>query len=230
VEDDKIARRERESLRREAKAATVGDHGAEISFGQVANTLKPSAVSPSKSTTSATCAVQVRLFDGATIRARFGSENTLREHVRKWVDTQRGNADEPYMFKLIQAPLPNRTISISEEEESLKLLGLCPSATLVLVPIKDYTSAYEGGATGLVWKSLSTGYAALSAGSGIVTGLLGSFFGSRGAARPDEPVTMPSRNGRSDRDENESQKDHQLYNGNNLNFEPRRDDDTDKQE
>lgn len=214
VEDDKIARRERESLRKEqAKVASMQHNVTDT----VAANPQSVTVSPRKITGTATCAVQVRLFDGTTIRTRFSSEDTLREHIRKWVDSQREDPDVPYTFKLIQVPLPNRTLSISEEGEPLIQLGLCPSATLVLVPVKEYASAYEGGgAAGLVRKSLSTGYAVLSAGTGIVNSVLGSLFGNGGAMPGVTETAATSITETSHNDDNGTPDDQQLYNGNNV--------------
>jgi hypothetical protein len=103
------------------------------------------------------CTLQVRLFDATTIRSRFSSQNTLRKDVRQWIDGQRGDGDIPYTFKPVLTPHPNRIITISEEEESLQSLSLIPSATLILVPVKDYTSAYEGSPTSYISRGISAG-------------------------------------------------------------------------
>jgi hypothetical protein len=143
VEDDKIERREKEALRKEqAKAAAMAAAGEEQEPApQAASPLQSSSMAPS----STQCAIQVRLFDGTTVRSRFSPHDNLRTQVRKWVDEQRverdGDGDVPYSFKQILTPLPNRTIGIEEEEDSLWSLGLCPSATLVLNEVKDFTSA-----------------------------------------------------------------------------------------
>jgi len=81
------------------------------------------------------CALQVRLFDGSTIRSRFPSSVTLRE-VREWVDQEaRGSAGSggKYLFKVLLTPLPSRTIPSEEEGQTLLELGLAPSSTLILV-------------------------------------------------------------------------------------------------
>jgi hypothetical protein len=70
IEDDKIARRVRET---ERKAKASG-----------AATEEPTP--PNKESTSSksqNCALQVRLFDGSTIRSRFPSSSTLNKEVRQ---------------------------------------------------------------------------------------------------------------------------------------------------
>ncbi|TVY67397.1 UBX domain-containing protein [Lachnellula suecica] len=223
VEDDKARRRQ------EAAERKVNANGTSTSQPPV--TASSPTRSNHPSTRSAEAAVQVRLFDGSTVRSRFPSHGSLCEHVRPWLD-EKQEGDVPYTFKQVLSPLPNKSISISEEEESLQVLGLTPSATLILVPINEYTSAYEGGATGLVYK----GYSLVSSGVGMVTGALGSFLGG-GAAPAQEahespaPSTAPSSsiNVRTLRDQQRPD-DQQFYNGNALNFEPRKDDDDKKED
>nr|OQO27074.1 hypothetical protein B0A51_08330 [Rachicladosporium sp. CCFEE 5018] len=112
----------------------------------------PSSALPQSSPTqptSATCALQIRLFDGSSLRGRFASSATLGTAVRMWVsqNSPPGGASTPYNFRLMQAPAPSRTIGPSEEEESLQDIGLSPSATLVLVPVSGSVDAYGGSAT-----------------------------------------------------------------------------------
>ncbi len=203
VEDDKAERRERKA---EAKALADGS----------ALPTGPSSAQQVKATNSAECALQIRLFDGSTIRNRFPSSASLRKDVRPWID-EKVTVDQPYNFKQVLTPLPNKTIETSEEEETLQ--SLCPSATLILVPIAAYTSAYEGG-TGLVSRGVSAGYGLVSSGLGIVTGLLGGFLGGGGrveehqqaptsASRPNTSINV-----RTLRDQQPSKDDQQFYNGN----------------
>lgn len=124
VEDDKI-RRKQEAAQQKALAKERQNPG---SAGDVAEGGFD-AVPPSKY--SKECALQVRLFDGSTIRSRFPSEGSLRADVRPWIDKQQ-TGDVPYNFKHVLTPLPNKNISISDEEGSLHSQGLTPSATLIL--------------------------------------------------------------------------------------------------
>lgn len=226
IEHDKAERKEKEERRRAiAKAESEGTDGA----GGLVDQQLASEVNFSKPTRSKECAVQVRLFDGSTVRSRFPSDQTLRGNVRPWIGQQKID-DVPYTFKQVLTPMPNRTLSISEEEESLQSLGLTPSATLVIVPVQGYTAAYSGGQS-IVSKGASAGYNVVSAGAGVITGALGTLLGLGRATAHDATMqgnheagaTGTGVNIRTFRDERDDQDNHQLYNGNQLNFEPQRD-------
>lgn len=214
VEYDKAERRKREAQRKaQAKVKEDTEKGIE--------TEAPSPiVQPPSRIKSAQCALQIRLFDGSTIRSRFPSDDSLRVNVRPWIDEQQPG-DTPYTFKQVLTPLPNKNISISDEEQSLQSQGLTPSATLILVPVQGYTSAYEDGASsGIVSRVASGGYGLVSSGVGLVTGVLGSFLGGGGAAppaqeRPVDPAPAnpnPAINVQTLRDRDRD--DQQFYNGN----------------
>ena len=228
IEHDKAERKEREERRKAiARAETGGTDGA---AGLVDQQLASESKFP-KSAKSTECAIQIRLFDGSTIRSRFAPDCSLRGDVRPWIDREKSD-DIPYMFKQVLTPMPNRTLSISEEEESLQSLGLSPNATLVISPVQSYTAAYNGG-QGFVSRGATAGYNVISAGADLVTGALGTFLG---LGRATAPVEVPKPNGkraqesaeadklgtalspniRTLRDQEDSQKDHQLYNGNQV--------------
>jgi hypothetical protein len=91
--------------------------------------------------------------------------------VRSWIDSAL-ETNAPYTFKQILAPQPARSISISEEQESLRDLGLLPSATLVLQPVQSYTDAYgssanQGGLLNLPYNAVTGAYGLVS---GTLTG------------------------------------------------------------
>lgn len=171
------------------------------------------------------------MFDGSTIRSKFPSSGTLREHVRKWVD-ENLEGDVPYNFKQVLTPLPNKEISLNEEEQDFQYLGLTPSATLILVPVREFTGAYEGGgATGIIYKGASLGYGIVAGGVGLVTGTLGSIFGGGGGSGSGDTqqqqqdgenstasgssVSGPSKiKVRTLRDQTDGTDDQQFYNGN----------------
>lgn len=174
VEDDKLERKQREAQRREQKTRfTEGSGDDEHPMHSRA------AVNPQRASvkTGTQCAIQIRLFDGSTIRRRFPSSDTLQKEVRQWVEEERGEIDTPFTFRQIMAPPPNRTITISEEEESLQSLGLIPSATLILVPIKGSVGAYDNKGLGVISKGVLAGYGLLSSGLGLVSGALGTLKG-----------------------------------------------------
>lgn len=132
VEDDKAERKNREAQR---KARSLAKDES-----QTAATA-PTSIGTSSANQSNMCAVQVRLFDGTTIRSRFPADTTIHDVVRPWVDENIG-ADIPYNFKHVLTPLPNKNIAVSEEEKSLRSQGLTPSATLIIVPVQGAISAY----------------------------------------------------------------------------------------
>lgn len=143
--------------------------------------------------------LNVRLFDGRTIRSTFDRTTKLQDEVRQWVDQEFTAMTEdpsekllPYYFRQILAPLPSRELSAGDESETLGDIDLAPSATLVLIPVKGYTEAYSGGGgvvggvvggvTGLVGGVLGLA----SSAAGIVGNALGSVVGYGAANSPEE--------------------------------------------
>ena len=226
IEHDKAERKEKEEQRKAlARAELQEKDDSALADEQLKNEINR----PTRPTRSKECALQVRMFDGSNIRHKFSSDATLRTDVRSWIDKERMDGDIPYTFKQILTPLPNRTLSISDEEESLQSLGLTPSATLVMVPVQGYTAAYDH--QGLVSRGASTGYSVILGGAGMITGALRTILGfGQAAERPNEaqgneavgdaaPETRgagSSINIRTLRDQREGRDDHQLYNGNQV--------------
>lgn len=204
IEDDKAERKARDAARKEQARIMAG-------------TEQPNPfTAPSSELGSIRradhCALKVRLFDGSAISSRFSSEATLEGEVRKWVDQEQQVAESPYIFKHILTPFPNKEISISEEAKSLQDLGLVPNATLILVPIKDFTPAYgQGpGVTGLLSSGVSAGYglvtSGLTSGFGFAARVLGSVVGDTAQGEPPATAQPPPQEPRQgDR--------HELYNG-----------------
>ena len=225
IEHDKKERKEKEELRKAlARAEAEEKNDTALADKQLSTEMNGPRPARSKE-----CAVQVRMFDGSVIRSRFPSESTLRTDVRAWIDKERLDGDAPYTFKQILTPLPNRPLSISDEEDSLQTLGLTPSATLVMVPVQGYTAAYAP--QGIVSRGASVGYNFVSTGTGMITRALGTFLGfgqttaqgDQSAAHGSPPQYSPdadprgagsSINIRTLRDRRENRDDHQLYNGN----------------
>lgn len=213
VEDDKAERREREARRKsEAKALA---EGKEVEAG-------PSSMKQAASTNSKECAIQIRLFDGSTIRSRFPSSGSLRKDVRPWID-QKQIGDVPYTFKQVLTPMPNKNIETSEEEQSLQTLGLTPSCTLILLPVSEYTSAYKGNSS-YISKGVFAGYSVVASGVGMVNGILERVIGPAQPPTVDEnraptPVPSSSISGvRTLRDQESRKDDQQFYNGNAVSF------------
>jgi flagellar motility protein MotE (MotC chaperone) len=123
--------------------------------------------------------LNVRLFDGRTVRSTFPRTAKLQDDVRPWIDQEfaaraehPGERLPPYLFRQILAPLPSKELSMSDEDQTLGDIDLAPSATLVLIPVKGYTDAYSGGGGGGI----------VGSATGAVTGLVGGVFGLAGSA------------------------------------------------
>ena len=143
------------------------------------------ATASSRTPHSDMCTIQVRLFDGSSIRSRFAPSATLHAAVREWIKevSPEGGADIPYSFRQILSPLPSRSIGVSEETQSLQEWGLAPGATLVLVPVQEYTDAYSGGG-GLLGGAWNLASGVLGAVGSYLPGLGGRLYmGGTGEAQ-----------------------------------------------
>lgn len=199
IEDDKAERRARqERERQERQAAMSGGHHADggdagVISGSGSATV-PSVPDDADAAPSSPvgrrhdqCAIQVRLFDGSTVRSRFPAGATLARDVRRWIDEARTDGQSPYTFKVILTPQPNRAIDhAAEEERSLADLGLTPSATLVLTPVDRYSSAYTNVNAGLTNPVSRLVTAVLAFVMNILGGIAGALGGLGGSgARTD---------------------------------------------
>lgn len=166
IEADRVARKAEAEARKIERERERNKEPAQA-------TMQSRTTSSSRGSQAKTVNLQVRLFDGRTIRSSFPRTATLQTEVRKWVDEEFGKlpADDPdinnkqlppYFFRHILAPQPSRELSAGDENQSLGDIDLAPSATLVLVPVKGYTEAYSGSGGGVV---------------GTATGLVGGAFG-----------------------------------------------------
>ncbi|KAF2861440.1 hypothetical protein K470DRAFT_269779 [Piedraia hortae CBS 480.64] len=126
----------------------------------VKNTVAPSTLKskvPQLPTTmGSSCSLQVRLFDGSSIRKNFSSSSQIDPDVRSWIAelTSQNGVDSKvaYTFRQIRTPLPARDIDTGEERKTLADIGLTPSATLIMVPIASAVGAYPSpsGAVGIL--------------------------------------------------------------------------------
>ncbi|POS85813.1 hypothetical protein EPUL_001065, partial [Erysiphe pulchra] len=176
VEDDKINRRN-EAARRKVER----DRYDNISAGEATQ------IKPNKSTSNVlsydTSSLLIRLFDGSTMRTKFPCTATLSNEVRNYISQhQPAIPDQPYVFKHVLSPLPNRKIEAAEETQSLRDLGCVPSATFILAPISVYTEAYSMGmgakTSNIVGGVISNGWGLVRGGLGLVTGALGAVVGN----------------------------------------------------
>lgn len=220
IENDKKERKEKEDRRRAAAKADAGgsleDEEKILAESKLAKTYDHEI----SSSTQKNCAIQIRLLDGSTIRHHFPPSSTLHTHVRPWIlseETVGHGGETPYTFKQILTPLPNRTISISEEEEPLSSLGLMPSATLVKVPVPRFTDAYSRGGVGYLSRGVTLGYNAIHGGLGFVSGLFGRVL-SLGQAIPYNDEVQESNSTQRRRSEGSvtGRDPQQFYNGNQV--------------
>lgn len=239
IEDDKAERRARSERQRAERQASVTEN--------VSDTASGATVAPSSPATRRhdQCAIQVRLFDGSTIRTRFPAKATISQDVRKWIDENRTDGIDPYTFKIILTPLPNKAIDhATEEDKTLEELGLAPSSTLVLTPVDRYSSAYtsmNAGLTNPVSRFVTAVLAFLVNILGGITGALGGLGhdgtavnsteeGSRVGTSQNNRVESQGQAAASGRDgsgrikgfqnPDDEKKDHQLYNGNSVSQVP----------
>ncbi|MCJ1358810.1 MAG: hypothetical protein MMC33_008810 [Icmadophila ericetorum] len=226
IENDKLERKRKEELRK----ALANHDGADGLVDQQPFQDIDGSITRKKGV----CALQVRLLDGSVIRSKFPSTSTLRADVRKWVEERESVRGVPYNFRQVLTPEPNRLISVSEEEEYLDSLGLTPNATLVIVPVLNYVNAHTCE-SGLVSRALSAGYNGISQGLGWV----GGFLYQRQPSTPQSlAVENPQESSSASRsrlnlgsnirtlgNERWDTVEKQFYNGNQLNFEPRNEDD-----
>lgn len=174
IEDDRAERKARDENNRAAREmerrAAAGEDVEEVTAA--AGEPAPTGMSRRQHDQ---CALQARLFDGSTIRTRLPSKATLGGDVRKWIDETRTDGKDPYSFKVILTPLPNRSIDPdTEENQTLEELGLAPSSTLVLAPVDRPVPAYPSINAGL-YNPVSHLIAAVLA---FIGGILGSITGA----------------------------------------------------
>jgi hypothetical protein len=213
IEDDKAERRMRAEEREKQRIDSI--KGGDVAASLVS---APETKLAASTKTGGMTALQVRLFDGSTLRSRFKTNAPLKE-IRQWVDENRNDGAQPYTFKQVLTPLPNKNIDETEEDKAIGELGLSPSSTLVLIPVKKYTSAYDDDSQGIVSRIIGF---ILS----VFSWIFGLFGSDERAPRGSVGPTSSRERSRIREFQNPSdQRDQQLYNGNSLNFEPRPEED-----
>jgi hypothetical protein len=231
IEDDKRDRKEREAKERQARLLSNANRAQDEFPQELKATATMTKPRVSIGSGGDFCNLQVRLFDGSTLRQRFPSSGTLKDDVRKWVDTDRTDGDSPYTFRIVMTPLPNRVIDSTEESKTLVDLGLAPSATLVLVPVVRFASAYSGRGSGGIRGILAYVQALLySFFTGLFSPLALIFSRGGGAVSSgrQEEVSLenvdgagsaaPNRRIRGFQNNDDRRRDQQLYNGNSVSY------------
>ena len=172
--------------------------------------------------------LQVRLFDGSSVRSSFSPTQTITKDVRPWLDGQMGDEKRPYHLKHILTPLPNRTLSVADESQTLQNLGLGSTANLVMIPVQAYTEAYASAGS-LPARGASAIYNLVSSIVSTAVGFVGSLIGygpsaptsetDSSAPAPAESSRQPRPTGpniRTLRDQENDRGNSQLYNGNQV--------------
>ncbi|KNG45849.1 ubx domain-containing protein [Stemphylium lycopersici] len=120
------ARIEADKAARKAEAETRRAEREKERNAQPSTSLQPPTITSSKRSQAKTVSLNVRLFDGRTIRSTFPRDATLQDAVRTWVDSEfskLAQSDEninhkalpPYYFRHILAPQPSRELSAGDE-------------------------------------------------------------------------------------------------------------------
>jgi hypothetical protein len=173
--------------------------------------------------------LQVRLFDGSSVRSSFTPTQSIRDDVRPWLDQKMEGDNRPYNLKHILTPLPSETLSVAQESQTLRDLGLGSTANLVMVPVSTYTDAYSAAGS-LPVRGISAIYNLASSAASTATGIVGSFlgYGSATPASDTASSSAPSAGGNSQRsrtagpnirtlrDQQDGRGNSQLYNGNQV--------------
>ena len=154
---------------------------------------------------SGDCALNIRLFDGSLLKKRFASSITLASVRRQIDDAHVTHQNTPYS---LSQTFPTRNFSVSEEERTLEDLGLCPSATLVLKPVQNYSNAYQ---------TVSSGW--IESGMNYVSNIGSSLWNLVGTIVKPSHVDINH-----DVQPSEIKRDAEWYNGNSLAQEPSPDD------
>lgn len=197
------ARIEADKAERKAQAEARKAERERLAQSESTTTQRPTATS-SRGSNAKEVHLNVRMFDGATIRSTFPRTAKLQDEVRSWIDqefTARAeNPHEnhpPYYFKQILAPLPSRELSAGDESQTIGDIDLAPSATLVLVPVKGYTEAYSGntgivgGAAGGVFSLVGGAFNLAGSAVGYVSNTLSSVLGGGGNAQQETQQQSP---------------------------------------
>ncbi|KAG0290344.1 hypothetical protein BGZ96_006169 [Linnemannia gamsii] len=107
--------------------------------------------------------LNIRLFDGSSIRNTFKATDTL-EQVRDWINANQEGDENAY--NIVQL-IPSRTFT--DESKMLRDLELCPSATLVLKRTVTSSSAYGGSGDGAVPTLIGYGWSAFGLAGKLAT-------------------------------------------------------------
>ncbi|KAI9143505.1 hypothetical protein BKA69DRAFT_1165270 [Paraphysoderma sedebokerense] len=163
--------------------------------------------------------ISIRLTDGNVIRSKFNTSDTLL-NVREFVDQKRTDPSTPYT--LVQN-FPKVTYTAQDETKTLVELNLIPSATLILKPAKQISTAYTSESPGVIGSTVSWAYDTTSSVFNWVKGWVQNPTTDSGNQQQTSSSTHPnsassnsrfqSLHGNSSNDDKDKEK-RQTYNGN----------------
>ncbi|CAO3565183.1 unnamed protein product [Mortierella alpina] len=167
--------------------------------------------------------LNIRLFDGSSIRNTFKATDTLQD-VRNWInENQEGDENAYNIVQLI----PQRTFT--DETKLLRDLELCPSATLVLKKTATSSSAYGTAGDGAVPTLMSYGWSAVSLAGKLVSTAYSTaaYYNPLASSGPASSSgsgnganTRPASGGQADATGSSKKKDRESsYNGNSTSLE-----------
>ncbi|KAL0145963.1 hypothetical protein V8B55DRAFT_1466789 [Mucor lusitanicus] len=139
--------------------------------------------------------LNIRQLDGSNIRHQFEAASTLSE-VRHWIQENRTeDAKKPYK---LSSQFPTRLFTEADDATTLKDLNLCPSATIIMKPLKAGSSSVRsaisggnnGGVTGYIYSAFDFVYGVVIALINLLTGLLATLFPTNGMSPADVPASQ----------------------------------------
>ncbi|KAI8082261.1 hypothetical protein BDF21DRAFT_258728 [Thamnidium elegans] len=117
--------------------------------------------------------LNIRQLDGTNIRSKFEASTTLST-VREWINQNRTD-DRRKPFKL-SSQFPNRLFTEQDDDTTLTNLNLCPSATIIMKPIKKSSSIISSNQDGMISYTFNTIYAFIFALFKLITGMFATLF------------------------------------------------------
>ncbi|KAK4517228.1 peroxisomal copper amine oxidase [Mucor velutinosus] len=138
--------------------------------------------------------LNIRQLDGSNIRHQFEAVSTLSE-VRNWIQENRTeDAKKPYK---LSSQFPTRLFTDADDNTTLKDLNLCPSATIIMKPLKAGSSSARsgisgnnGGATEYIYSAFDFIYGFVIALINMLTGLLATLFPTNGMSHTNVPASQ----------------------------------------
>ncbi|SCW02507.1 LAFE_0F07954g1_1 [Lachancea fermentati] len=145
----RLVKADREEFKAKERERSVGTSGLD----NIRDNIKHYDLLHTKS-----CILLIRLLNGHSISHKFPSNTTLNS-VRKWVDENRTDNDDPYNF---HRTIPRVTFTESDEIRTLEELELTPRSALILKPLDNedrkhgIVDAQGPGLLGRVFNSLTS--------------------------------------------------------------------------